>query len=119
MSLLYCFDFSETLKSSILLFLLHVVSHKFEQQACDTKAQIQNHQFLLKFIIPLPSGFPGALPSTRQGMHPSISLETLKLRRMNLLQDSSCYWVSPEAPDVPGLSDAIGLDAAEELDAIR
>ena len=27
-------------------------------------------------------------------MHPSISLETLKLRRMNLLQDSSCYQVS-------------------------
>ena len=50
-------------------------------------------------------------------MHPSISLETLKLRRMNLLQYSFCYLT--ETPDVPGLFDAIGLDAAEELVAMR
>ena len=65
--------FSETLKRWILL---QVVSHKlrqFEQQACDTKAQIQNHQFLLKFVLSHESGFPAALPSNRQGMHPIIS----------------------------------------------
>ena len=51
--------------------------------------------------------------------HPSISLETLKLRRTNLLQDSSCYRDFSEAIGIPGLLDAIGLDAMEELVAIE
>ena len=37
----------------------------------------------------------------RQGMHPLISLVTLTLRRMNLLQDSSCYRVSPRSSRHP------------------
>ena len=52
-------------------------------------------------------------------MHPLISLETLKLRRMNLLQDSSCNRVSPKLQISPDFVDAIGLGAAEELVAIR
>ena len=96
LSRLYSFDFSEMLKRWILLSLLQVVSHKllhFEEQACNTRA---HHQIPLRLVLSFASNFPAAPPSTRQGMHPLISLETLKLRRMNLLQDSSCYRISPK-----------------------
>ena len=72
MSLPYYFDFSVKLKRWILPFLLQVVSHKlryFEQQACNTRAQIQNRLIILKFVLSHASGFPAAVPSTRQGMH--------------------------------------------------
>ena len=38
--------------------------------ACNTKAQIQNHQFLVKLVLSHASSFPAAIPSTRQRMHP-------------------------------------------------
>ena len=38
-----------------------------------------------------------AVPSTGQGMHPSVALETSTLRRMSLVQYSSCCQVSPQS----------------------
>ena len=58
------------------------------------------------------TGPPAALPSTRQGMHPLVQLETSTLRRMRLVQYSSCYRVSPELSASPDL-DAIELEAAD------
>ena len=72
--------------SWIVLSLLQVVSHKLlylEEQACNTRA---HHQIPLRLVLSCASNFPAARPSNRQGMHPSISIETLKLRRMNLRQ---------------------------------
>ena len=65
---------------------------------------LSNRLLILKFVHSHPSSFPAALPSTRQGMHPLISLGTLKLRRMNLLRDSSCYRVSPKLQTSPDFS---------------
>ena len=61
------------------------------------------------------AGLTAAVPSTRQGMDPLISLETLNLRRLNLLQRFIQLPSLTEAPDLPWLFDAIGLEAAEEL----
>ena len=44
---------------------------------------------------------PAALPSTRQGMHPLTALETSTLRRMRLVQYSSCYRVSAKLSASP------------------
>ena len=52
-------------------------------------------------------------------MHPSVALETSTLRRMSLDQHSSRCRVSPEAIGIPGHLDAMGLDAVEELVAIK
>ena len=51
-------------------------------------------------------------------MHLFVALETSTLRRMSLVQYSSCCRVSPKL-GIPGLLDAIGLDAVEELVAIK
>ena len=60
-----------------------------------------------------------ALPLTRHGMHPLIALEKSTLRPLSF--DSILILLSgfPEAIGIPGLLDAIGLDAVEELVAIK
>ena len=110
MSLPYSFELPGQLLNWLRVQGVSSKLHYFWQQVllCGTKFQPQDCLSLLNLLLLDGTGLPGALPSTRQGMHPLISLETLKLRRMNLLQYSS--------PDVPGLFDAIGLEAEEELD---
>ena len=50
-------------------------------------------------------------------MHPLVALEKSTLRRMSLVQYTSCCRV--EAIGIPGLLDAFGFDAVEELVAIK
>ena len=51
---------------------------------------------LLNLLLLLDAtGLSAALPSTRQGMHPWVALETSTRRRMSLVQNSSCCRVSP------------------------
>ena len=58
--------------------------------------QPQDYLSLLNFLLLDATGLTAALPSTRQGMHPWVALETWTLRRMSLVQHSSCYRVSPQ-----------------------
>ena len=60
-----------------------------------TRFQLQDCLSVLKFILDA-TGLTAALPSTRQGMHPWVSLETSTLRRMSLVQHLSCCRVSPK-----------------------
>ena len=52
-------------------------------------------------------------------MHPSVALEKSTLRRMSFVQYSSCCRVSPKLSASPDFLDAIGLDAVEELVAMK
>ena len=86
---------------------------------CSTKSQPQDCVCLLNLLFLMRRGLLGAFPATRQGVHPSVALEKSTLRRMILVQYSSCCRVFPEAVGISGLLDAIGLDAVEELVAIK
>ena len=67
-------------------------------------AQIQNYQFLLNFL------------SLMRQVSMLLFLHPAKVR---ILQRFILLLGFSDAPDIPGLFDAIGLDAAQELVAIR
>ena len=54
-----------------------------------TRFQPQDCRSLLNLLPLDATGLPAALPSTHQGMHPWLALETSTLRRMSLVQHSS------------------------------
>ena len=83
---------------------------------CSTRSQAKDCLSLLNLLLLDATGLPAAFASTRQGMHPSVSLEKSTLRRMSLVQHSSCF---TEDLGISGLLDAIGLDAVVELVAIK
>ena len=58
-------------------------------------------QSLLNLLLLDATGLPAALPSTRLGMHPWVALETSALRRMSLVQHSSCLRVTPNLSASP------------------
>ena len=68
----------------------------FGQQVllCSTRSQPQDCRSLLNLLLLSATRFPAALPSTRQGTHPWVALETSTLHRMRLVQHSSCSRVS-------------------------
>ena len=98
MSLPYSFELPGQLLNWLRVQGVSSKLHYFGQQVllCGTRFQPQDCLSLLNLLLLDGKGLPAALPSTRQRMHPLISLETLKLRRMNSLQYSSCYHVSPK-----------------------
>ena len=116
-SLPYSFDFPGELKKWHRVQGGSPKLSCFGQQVplCTIRFQPQDCPSLLSFLLLDATGPPAGLPSTRQGMHPRVALETSPLRRMSLVQLSGF----PEAIGIPGLLDAIGLDAAEELVAIK
>ena len=67
---------------------------------CSTRSQSQDCRSLLNLLLLDATGFPAAFPLTRQSM-------------LILLSGF------PEAIGIPGLLDAIGLDAVEEHVAIK
>ena len=86
---------------------------------CSTRSQPQDCRSLLNLLLLLDAtGFPAALPSSRQNMHPWVALDTYAAS--NEL-GSTLILLSglPEIIGIPGLLDAIGLDAPEELVAIK
>ena len=62
---------------------------------------------------------PAAFPSTCQGMHPFVALEKSTLRRMSFGSTLILLSGFSKSIGIPGLLDAIGLDAEEELVAIK
>ena len=116
MSLPYPFDFPGQLKNWLRLQGVDPKLYYFGQQVllCSTRSQPQDCWGLLNLLLLDATGLPAAFPSTRQGMHPLVALEKSTLRRMSLIQYSSCCPIG-----IPGLLDAIGLDAVEELVAIK
>ena len=94
------FDFFVTLKRWIQVFLLQVVfpqaslvwaTSLLYQGSAESESSISSKICSFSCVR-----FSCCSSSTRQGMHPLISLEALKLRRMTLLQDTSCYQVAPK-----------------------
>ena len=57
---------------------------------CSIKSQPQDCRNLLNSLLLGAMGLSAAFPSTRQNMHPLVALETSTLRRMILVQYSSC-----------------------------
>ena len=102
----YSLEFPGQLKN---LFYLQGIAPKlyyFGQQIllCSARSQPQDCRNLLNLLLLLlldATGLPAAFPSTRQGMHPLVALETPTLRRMNLVQYSSCCRVSPKLSASP------------------
>ena len=82
---------------------------------CSTRSQPQDCWSLLNLLLLDATGLSAAFPSTCQGMHPFVALEKSTLRRVTL--DLILILLSgfPEAIGIPGLLEAIGLDAEEEL----
>ena len=115
MSLPYSFDFPGQLQNWLLVQGVSPKLYCFGQQVllCSTRFQPQDSRNLLNLLLLDATGLPATLPSTSQGLHLAVALETSMLRRMSLFQHSSCYRVS--SIGIPGLLDAIGLDATEEL----
>ena len=113
MSLPYSSDFPGQLKNWLRVQGVSAKLYCSGQEVllCSTSFQPQDCPSLLNFLLLDATGLPAALPSTRQRTHPWAALETSTLRRMSLVQHSSCYRV-PEAIGIPGLLDAIGLGAA-------
>ena len=118
-SLPYSLDFPGKLKNWLRVQGVSSKLYCFGQQVplCSTRFQPQDCLSLLNFLLLDATGLTAALPSTRQGMHPSVALEKSTLRRMSLVQRSSCYRCSRNYRH-PWTFRWIGLDAAEELFAI-
>ena len=68
-----------------------------------------------EFLLLDATGLPAALPLTRQGVHPWVALDTSNELASPLILLSGL----PESTAIPQLSDAIGLDATEELVVIN
>ena len=114
------FGFPGQLKNWLHVQRVSPKLYYFRQQVllCSARSQPQDCRSLLNPLLLDATGLPAAFPSTCQGMHPSDTLEKSTLRRMSLIRYPSCYRVSPKI-SILGLFDTIGLDAAEELVAIK
>ena len=91
---------------------LHPSLTFFGQQVhlCSTRSQPQYCRSLLNLLLLDATVFTAAFPSTSQGMHPLVALEKSTLRRMSLVQYSSCCRVSPKlsaSPDFQMQSDSM------------
>ena len=103
-SLPYSIDFPGQLKNWLRVQGVAPKLYNFGQQIllCSTRSQPQDCQSLLNLLLLLDAtGLPAAFPSTRQGMHPSVALEKSTLRRMSLIQNSSCCRVSAKLSASP------------------
>ena len=103
MSLPYSFDFPGQLQNWLLVQGVSPKLYCFGQQVlfCSTRFQLQDCRNLLTLLLLNATGLPAALPSTRQGWHLAVALETSMLRRMSLVQHSSCYRVSSKLSASP------------------
>ena len=93
MSLPCSFDIPDELKNWLRVQRVASRLHRFGQQIplCSTRFQPRDCRSLLNLLLLLnATGFSAAFPLTRRGMHPSVALEKSTLRRMSLVQYSSC-----------------------------
>ena len=98
MSLPSSVDFPSQLKNWLRVQGVASKIYCFGQQVplCSTRCQPQDCRSLLNLLLPDATGLPAALPSTRQSVHPWVAFETSTLRRVSLVQYSSCCRVSPK-----------------------
>ena len=103
MSLPYSFDFPGQLKNWLRVQGVAPKLYYFGQQIllCSSRFQPQDCLSLQNLLLLDATGPSAVLPSTRQGMHPSVALEKSTLRRMSLIQYSSCCRVSPKQSASP------------------
>ena len=101
MSLPYSFDFPGRLKNWLRVQGVAPKLYCFGQRVspflvslCNTRSQPQDCRSLLNLLLLDATGLPAAFPLTRQDLHPLVALEKSTLRRMSLVQYSSCCRVS-------------------------
>ena len=91
------FDFLVNWRTGSLQGVVHKLYH-FGQQVllCSTRSLPQDCRSLLNLLLLDATGLSAVFPSTRQGMHPAVALETSTLPQMSLVQYSSWCRISPK-----------------------
>ena len=108
----FCILLTCQLKNWLRVQVVAPKLHCFGQQVslCSTRSQPPDCRSLLNLLLLDATGFPATSPSIRQGMHLFVALEKSTLRRMSLVQYSSCCRVSPKlsaSPDFQVQSDSM------------